>query len=144
MRKPPTVFVSAPQGAGKSRNAEALRAMFGCTSILDDEDWDGNSEVPAGALVLTNRPLVQRAANDDTAPAEGEGELGGCAPGAVAGGVAHAVGEDHRADLSQRDGLGGGGGVRRPVGVLRGVVVRVRDDEAGRGQHQGREQATQA
>lgn len=48
----PTVYVSAPQRAGKSRNAEALRAMFGCTSIV--EDWDGISAVPSGALVLTN------------------------------------------------------------------------------------------
>lgn len=48
----PTVYVSAPQGAGKSQHAEALRAMFGCTSIVDE--WDGISPVQSGALVLTN------------------------------------------------------------------------------------------
>lgn len=47
-----TVFVFAPQGSGKSRHAEALRSMFGCTVIVDD--WDGISEVPSGALVLSN------------------------------------------------------------------------------------------
>lgn len=48
----PTVYVSAPQGTGKSRNAKALQVMFGCTSIVDD--WDGVSPVSAGALVLTH------------------------------------------------------------------------------------------
>lgn len=49
--KSPTVFVFAPQGAGKTANAEALRAMFGCTSVVDD--WSG-SVVPDGALVLSS------------------------------------------------------------------------------------------
>ena len=48
----PTVYVSAPPGTGKSRNAEELCVMFGCTSIVDE--WDGLSPVPSGALVLTN------------------------------------------------------------------------------------------
>jgi len=51
---PPTVFVSAPQGAGKTLNAGVLREMFQCTSVVDD--WDGISEVPPGALVLTSEP----------------------------------------------------------------------------------------
>lgn len=73
MRKPPTVFVSAPQGAGKTRHAEALREMFGCTSIIDDGAWDGSSDVPAGALVLTHLPLRYVAsANDDAPPSESD------------------------------------------------------------------------
>lgn len=47
----PTVYVSAPQGAGKTRHAEALCALFGCTGIVDE--WDGSSPVPPGSLVLT-------------------------------------------------------------------------------------------
>jgi len=46
------VFVFAPQGRGKTRHAQALAAMFECTSIV--EDWDGVSDVPDGALVLSN------------------------------------------------------------------------------------------
>lgn len=49
--KSPTVFVFAPQGSGKTANAEALREMFGCTSVVDD--WSG-SVVPDGALVLSS------------------------------------------------------------------------------------------
>lgn len=52
MSEVPTVYVCAPQGAGKTRHAKALQAMFGCTSIVDE--WDGESPVPAGALVLSN------------------------------------------------------------------------------------------
>ena len=48
------VFVSAPQGTGKTTNAQALMAMFGCTSVV--EEWDGVSPVPNGALGLTNEP----------------------------------------------------------------------------------------
>ena len=48
------VFVSAPQGSGKSTNAQALMGMFDCTSVV--EDWDGVSPVPNGALVLTSHP----------------------------------------------------------------------------------------
>lgn len=44
------VFVFAPAGAGKSRSADVLAAMFGCTTIVDE--WDGSSPVPDGALVL--------------------------------------------------------------------------------------------
>lgn len=55
MRNPPTVIVVAPQGAGKSLYAPDLAARFGCTSIVDE--WDGLSDPPDGALVLTNLRL---------------------------------------------------------------------------------------
>lgn len=72
MRKQaPTVFVSAPQGAGKSRHAETLRQLFGCTQIVDE--WDGSSAVPPGSLVLTN-----------IAPVAGGGEHGVTVPGSSA------------------------------------------------------------
>lgn len=51
------VVISAPQGAGKTRHAEQLREMFGCTCIVDD--WDGCSVPPPGALVLTHLPVDQ-------------------------------------------------------------------------------------
>jgi hypothetical protein len=47
---PSAVYVFAPQGAGKSTHAAELAERFGCTTVVDD--WDGTSEVPAGALVL--------------------------------------------------------------------------------------------
>ena len=50
--KSPTVFVFAPQGAGKTINAEALRVMFGCTSVVDD--WSQGSFITDGALVLSS------------------------------------------------------------------------------------------
>lgn len=52
------VYIVAPQGAGKTRNAPTLAAMFGCDRIVDD--WDGISPVPDGALVLTNADVVAR------------------------------------------------------------------------------------
>lgn len=48
-----TVVIHGPQGCGKTRNAQALAAHFGCTQIIDG--WDGRVRVPAGSLVLTNR-----------------------------------------------------------------------------------------
>ena len=47
-----SVVVHGPQGCGKTRNAQALAAAFGCSSIIDD--WDGRSPLPSGALALTN------------------------------------------------------------------------------------------
>lgn len=47
-------MIYAPQGAGKTRNAEALRVMFGCSHVVDD--WDGRSPVAPGALVLSSMP----------------------------------------------------------------------------------------
>jgi hypothetical protein len=52
---PKVVVVSAPQGAGKNIHAEQLMRMFGCTTVVDE--WDGVSELPDGALVLTNLPV---------------------------------------------------------------------------------------
>jgi hypothetical protein len=54
------VIIYAPSGAGKTANAEKLRELFGCTSIVDG--WDGKSELPQGALVLTNVMPVTEAA----------------------------------------------------------------------------------
>jgi len=50
--KSPTVFVFAPQGAGKTANAEALRAMFGCTAVVDG--WEGDLPLRDGTLVLSS------------------------------------------------------------------------------------------
>lgn len=52
---PKVVVVSAPQGAGKNIHAEQLMRMFGCTTVVDE--WDGVSELPDGALALTNLPV---------------------------------------------------------------------------------------
>lgn len=52
--KSPTVFVFAPQGAGKTANAEALRAMFGCSSVVDDWKIGSQTFIPDGALVLSS------------------------------------------------------------------------------------------
>lgn len=59
MRHFPIVIVIAPQGASKTRNAEALAARFGCTSIVDE--WDGVSELQPGTLALTNVGLAVEA-----------------------------------------------------------------------------------
>lgn len=56
MRHLPIVIVIAPQGTAKTRNAEALAARFGCTSIVDE--WDGVSELQPGTLALTNVGLA--------------------------------------------------------------------------------------
>lgn len=47
-----TVLIHGPQGCGKTRNAAALAAHFGCSHIVDD--WNGRDQVAPGALVLTN------------------------------------------------------------------------------------------
>lgn len=55
------VILIAPQGAGKTRHAESLMRIFGCTSII--EEWDGVSEPPPRALVLAHalpKPLDAR------------------------------------------------------------------------------------
>lgn len=62
-----TVYVVAPQGAGKTQHAAALAARFGCSTIVDD--WDGASPVPAGALVLTSIPLAELAGHAEAAAA---------------------------------------------------------------------------
>ena len=55
MRHLPIVIVIAPQGTGKTRNAAALAARFGCNCIVDE--WDGVSELQPGTLALTNMGL---------------------------------------------------------------------------------------
>ena len=65
MSEPFTVVIIAPQGAGKSRHAETLRAMFGCTSIVDE--WDGVTPLPPGALALTNTQIAEPACPQDEA-----------------------------------------------------------------------------
>jgi MoxR-like ATPase len=47
-----TILIHGPQGCGKTRNAQALAAHFGCSKVVDD--WNGRDRVVAGALVLTN------------------------------------------------------------------------------------------
>lgn len=65
---PPTVVVIAPQGAGKTRYAEAIARLFGCETIVDD--WDGCTSLPPGALALTNRPLPHALTDARTTPAK--------------------------------------------------------------------------
>lgn len=50
MNKP--VIIVAPQGAGKSLNAEQLLASLGCGRLVDG--WDGASPLRPGDLALTN------------------------------------------------------------------------------------------
>jgi hypothetical protein len=50
---PPSFFLFAPQGAGKTRNAQQIAELLGCTTVVDD--WRPGLAVPAGALVLTNQ-----------------------------------------------------------------------------------------
>ncbi len=47
-----TVVIHGPQGCGKTRNAQALAAHFGCSRIVDD--WNGQSKIEEGSLVLIN------------------------------------------------------------------------------------------
>lgn len=56
------VYVFAPQGRGKTRHAAELAELLDCNTIIDD--WDGQSPVPNGALVLTNLlpPMAAKAA----------------------------------------------------------------------------------
>jgi hypothetical protein len=49
-----TVILTAPQGWGKTRNAEALRLEHGCTSVVDE--WRPPMTITLGALHLTNVP----------------------------------------------------------------------------------------
>lgn len=47
-----TVVIHGPKGCGKTRNAQALAAHFGCSSVVDD--WNGRDWIDDGSLVLTN------------------------------------------------------------------------------------------
>lgn len=53
---PPTVIFSAPQGWGKTRNAEALRREFACTAVVDEFD---ERHDPPGALHLTDERAAE-------------------------------------------------------------------------------------
>lgn len=52
MSIPKTVILTAPQGSGKSRDAEAMRIKLGCTKIV--EEWGLHHSLTPGALHLTN------------------------------------------------------------------------------------------
>lgn len=54
------IIIVAPQGAGKTVNAQKLQAALGCTRIVDG--WDGHSRLQPGDLALTNEqpPVSQR------------------------------------------------------------------------------------
>lgn len=53
-----TIILTAPQGWGKTCNAEALRQEFGCTSVEDG--WNPHSSpIIVGALHLTNAPPAE-------------------------------------------------------------------------------------
>jgi len=54
MSTPKTVILTAPQGSGKSRDAEAMRIKLGCTAIV--EEWGTHLAITPGALHLTNEP----------------------------------------------------------------------------------------
>lgn len=53
MKKP--LIISAPQAAGKTRNAQLLMKKFGCSRLVDE--WDGRSALRDGDLALTNMPV---------------------------------------------------------------------------------------
>lgn len=47
-----TIILTAPQGWGKTRNAQELCAEFGCNQVVDD--WHPDHATVEGALHLTN------------------------------------------------------------------------------------------
>jgi hypothetical protein len=52
-----TIILTAPQGWGKTTNAEALRQEFGCNRVVDN--WKPMDCTFEGALHLTNTPPHQ-------------------------------------------------------------------------------------
>lgn len=54
------VIVYAPQGAGKTTHAEALRKHYGCVRVVDD--WHVGGLTCEGDLMLTNDEQVLTAA----------------------------------------------------------------------------------
>ncbi len=57
--KQETVIFHAPQGWGKTTQAETLKAKYGCNQIVDE--WHSGLPVTRGALHLTHADL---SAND--------------------------------------------------------------------------------
>lgn len=47
-----TIILTAPQGWGKTRNAEALRTELGCSTVVDE--WYPPMAITLGALHLTH------------------------------------------------------------------------------------------
>jgi|AZIG01.1.fsa_nt_gi hypothetical protein len=54
------LILYAPQGAGKTRHAEALRKHYGCVRVVDD--WKVGDLAGEGDLMLTNDESVLTAA----------------------------------------------------------------------------------
>lgn len=52
-----TIILTAPQGWGKTTNAQALRQEFGCNRVVDN--WKPMDCTFEGALHLTNTPPHQ-------------------------------------------------------------------------------------
>lgn len=50
------VIIVAPQGAGKTRHADALMKALGCSRLVDS--WDGVEPLQYGDLALTHAPIV--------------------------------------------------------------------------------------
>ncbi len=52
-----SIIVYGPQGCGKTRNAEKIRAALGCKCVIEGEDLVAGRAFPtSGALILTNDP----------------------------------------------------------------------------------------
>lgn len=49
---PTTFILSGPQGIGKSRQAQRLALLLGCTSVIDPLEGDNPPPIPAGALAV--------------------------------------------------------------------------------------------
>jgi hypothetical protein len=50
------IIIHGPQGCGKTRHADLLAQHFHCIEIVDD--WIGQTQLPDGALALTNIPAI--------------------------------------------------------------------------------------
>ena len=46
------IIIVAPQGAGKTKNAAALKEALGCCRVLDE--WNGRDPLRPGDLLLMN------------------------------------------------------------------------------------------
>lgn len=52
-----TVILTAPPGWGKTTQAQALQAEFGCACVVDE--WNPSKRITPGALHLTNMPPTE-------------------------------------------------------------------------------------